>query len=96
MAWLRVTPYLGGPTIKARHTLARDGVTQDPDKRPLPRCAHTPVAQSLGATAVLPLQGGSGSETVDATKGQRGQGMSPCLAPLRDLSPYWSCTLGPI
>ena len=62
MAWLRVTPYLGGPTIKARHTLARDGVTQDPDKRPLPLCAHTPVAQSLrmGATAVLPLRGRSG------------------------------------
>ena len=36
------------------------------------------------------------SETVDATKGQRGQGMSPRLAPPQDLSPYWSCTLGPI
>ena len=59
MAWLRVTPYLGNHKGQAR-TLARDGVTQDPDKRPLPRCAHTPVAQSLGATVVLPLRGGSG------------------------------------
>ena len=34
-----------------------------------------------------------GSETVDATKGQRGQGMSPCLTPLQDISLY---TAGPV
>ena len=79
MAWLRVTPYLGGPTIKARHTLARDGFTQDPDKRPLPRCAHTPVAQSLGATAVLPLQGGSGGFGVSS----QFESLAPNTRPIR-------------
>ena len=79
VAWLRVTPYLGGPTIKARHTLARDGVTQDPDKRPLPRCAHTPVAQSLGATAVLPLQGGSGGFGVSS----QFESLAPNTRPIR-------------
>ena len=33
-------------------------------------------------------QATGGSETVDATKGQRGQGISPCLAPLQDISLY--------
>ena len=33
-------------------------------------------------------QATGGSETVDATKGQRGQGMSPCLAPLQGISIY--------
>ena len=38
-------------------------------------------------------QATGGSETVDATKGQRGQGMSPCLTPLQDISLY---TAGPV
>ena len=79
VAWLRVTPYLGGPTIKARHTLARDGITRGPDKRPLPRCAHTPVAQSLGAAAVLPLQGGSGGFGVSS----QFESLAPNTRPIR-------------
>ena len=55
VAWLRVTPYLGGPTIKARRTLARDGVTQDPDKQTatIPRCLLDACARFLFISQVL-------------------------------------------